>query len=372
MTNSTHGCFKLAATTLILGMTAVLPAQAAEELKFYNWSDYIAPDTIANFEKETGIDVIADVFDSNEVLEAKLLTGSSGFDLVVPSSSFMGRQIIAGAFQPLNKSKIPNLKNLDPKMMDVLSKVDPDNAHGVPYLWGTTGIGYNIDKVREVLGDDAPVDSWDLIFKPENIKKLASCGVAILDAPSEIIPLSLHYLGKDPNSFDRSDYKMSGPVGELLQSIRPHVTYFHSSQYINDLANGDICVAVGWSGDIIQAATRAEESDNGVKIDYSIPKEGTVVWFDMLTIPADASNTDNAHKFIDYLMRPEVMADISNYVAYANANLASVALIDAEIVNDKTIFPSDAVKAKLFSLKVLPRKIDRVMTRLWTDFKSGR
>ncbi|MFT5721593.1 MAG: putrescine transport system substrate-binding protein [Motiliproteus sp.] len=372
MTNTTHGRFKLAATTLLLGLAVTLPAQAAQELKFYNWSDYIAPDTIANFEKETGINVIADVFDSNAVLEAKLLTGSSGFDLVVPTSSFLGRQIMAGAFQPLDKSKLPNLKNLDPKMMQVLSDVDPDNAHGIPYLWGTTGIGYNIDKIKEVLGDDAPIDSWDLIFKPENLKKLASCGVAMLDAPTEIIPIALHYVGKNPNSFNTSDYKMSAPVGELLQSIRPHVTYFHSSQYINDLANGDICVAVGWSGDIIQAATRAQESDNGVNVGYSIPKEGTAVWFDMLAIPADASNVENAHTFINYLMRPDVIAEISNYVAYANANQASVPLIDAEIVNDKTIYPSDEVKEKLFSFKVLPRNIDRVITRLWTDFKSGR
>lgn len=372
MINLKNCGFKLATTTLVLGLAAALPAQAAQELKFYNWSDYIAPDTIENFEKETGIDVIADVFDSNEVLEAKLLTGSSGFDLVVPSSSFLGRQVIAGAFRPLDKSKLPNLKNLDPKMMQVLAEVDPDNAHGIPYLWGTTGIGYNVDRVKAVLGDDAPVDSWDLIFKPENIEKLASCGVAILDAPTEIIPLALHYVGKDPNSFDKGDYEKNAPAAKLLQSIRPHVTYFHSSQYINDLANGDICVAVGWSGDIIQAATRAKETANGVNVGYSIPKEGTAVWFDMLAIPADAKNIDEAHQFINYLMRPEVMAGISNYVAYANANQASIALIDAEIVNDNTIFPSDEVKAKLFSFKVLPKKIDRVVTRLWTDFKSGR
>ncbi len=363
---------KLAVSTLALSLAAATPALAQEQLKFYNWSDYIAPDTIENFEKETGIDVIYDVFDSNEVLEAKLLSGSSGFDLVVPTSSFLGRQIQAGVFQPLDKSKMPNYKHLDASLMKVLTQVDPDNGHGIPYLWGTTGIGYNVDKVKEVLGEDAPVDSFDLIFKPENIAKLSSCGVAILDAPTEIIPLALHYVGKDPNSFDKADYKKSAEAGQLLQSIRPHITYFHSSQYINDLANGDICVAIGWSGDILQAAARAEETNNGVNVGYSIPKEGTAVWFDMLAMPADAKNTENAYKFLDYLMRPEVIAGVSDYVAYPNGNASSVALIDPEVTGDARIFPPEDVKAKLFSFKVLPKKIDRVITRLWTDIKSGR
>lgn len=362
----------LAASTLALSIAAAMPAQAQEQLKFYNWSDYIAEDTIENFEKETGIDVIYDVFDSNEVLEAKLLSGGSGFDIVVPSSAFLGRQIQAGVFQPLDRNKLPNYKHLDTGMMKVLTGVDADNAHGIPYLWGTTGIGYNIDKVKEVLGDDAPLDSFDLVFKPENLEKLASCGVAFLDAPTEIIPLALHYVGKDPNSFKKSDYKKSAPAGQLLKSIRPHITYFHSSQYINDLANGDICVAVGWSGDILQAADRAAESDNGVNVGYTIPKEGTAVWFDMLAIPADADNVDNAHKFLDYLMRPEVIASVSDYVAYANGNASSVELIDPEVSGDTRIFPADEVKAKLFPFKVLPKKIDRVITRLWTDVKSGR
>ena len=323
------------------------------------------------------LDVCSDLIDLDTTsLSIKILKHVHmcvcGFDLVVPTSSFLGRQIMAGVFQPLDRSKLSNYKNLDSGLMKVLTEVDPNNQHGIPYLWGTTGIGYNVKKVKEALGDDAPVDSWDLIFKPENIAKLSSCGVAILDAPTEIIPLALHYSGMDPNSFNKGDYKKSAPAGKLLKSIRPHVTYFHSSQYINDLANGDICVAVGWSGDIIQAATRAEESKNGVNIAYTIPKEGTAVWFDMLAIPADAKNAENAHKFVNFLMRPDVIADITNYVAYANANNESLGLVDKEIVNDGSIFPPEDVRAKLFSFKVLPKKIDRVITRLWTDFKSGR
>jgi putrescine transport system substrate-binding protein len=363
---------KVAVSSLVLSLAAVLPAEAKETLAVLNWSDYMAPGIVESFESETGIDVIYDVFDSNEVLEAKLLAGGSGYDLVFPSSQFMGRQIKAGVFQQLDKSKMPNYKNLDGDMMKILEAVDPDNRYGIPYMWGTTGIGYNVDKVKAALGEDAPVDSWDLFFKPENIEKLASCGVVTIDAPTSIVPLALHYIGKDPSSFDKGDYDIGAPVGELFQSIRPHITYFHSSQYVNDLANGDICVAIGWSGDIIQAANRAKESNNGVNISYTIPKEGTAVWFDMMAIPVDAKKSDNAHKFLDYLLRPDVIAEISNYVAYANANKASLALLDPAIANDKTIFPSEDVKANLFSYKVLNKKIDRAITRLWTEIKSGR
>ncbi|MEH6650588.1 MAG: extracellular solute-binding protein [Motiliproteus sp.] len=372
MNHTTPRPMKMALSTLCLSLAVAVPAQAKEQISILNWSDYMSPGTIEKFEQETGIDVIYDVFDSNEVLEAKLLAGRSGYDLVFPSSNFMGRQIQAGVFLPLDKTKLPNYKHLDEAMMKVLTDVDPGNSYGIPYMWGTTGLGYNIDKVKAVLGDDAPVDSWDLVFKPENIEKLATCGVAILDAPSEMIPIALHYVGKDPNSFEKDDYKRDAPAGKLLRSIRPHINYFHSSQYINDLANGDICVAVGWSGDVIQAATRASETDNGVNVTYSIPKEGAPVWFDMIAIPADTQNSDNAHKFLDYLMRPEVIAEVSNYVAYANANKASIEFIDEAIANDETIFPSDEVKANLFSFKVMTQKIDRVVSRLWTDVKSGR
>ena len=354
---------------------AAAPAQpaapAAEDkvLNIYNWSDYIAEDTIANFEAETGIKVTYDVFDSNEVLEAKLLAGNTGYDIVVPSLSFLARQIQAGVFQPLDKAKLGNYGNLDPSLMERIGKLDAGNAHSVPYLWGTTGIGFNPEKVAAALGDAAPTDSWDLVFKPENISKLKGCGVAFLDTPQEIVPVALNYLGEDPNSFDEAVIRKAEA---LLASIRPHITYFHSSQYINDLANGDICVAVGWSGDVLQAADRAEEADKGVSVSFSIPKEGAPLWFDMLAIPKDAKHPQNAHLFIDYLLRPQVSADISNYVAYASGNAAALELVEEEIRSDGNIYPSAEVQAKLFTFAVLPPEVDRLYTRIWTTLKTGQ
>lgn len=346
------------------------PVIAADKvLHVYNWSDYIAEDTIAGFEKETGIKVVYDVFDSNEVLEAKLLAGSTGFDLVVPSAAFLGRQIQAGIFQPLDKSRLSNYKNLDKELMGRLEIVDPGNKYAIPYLWGTTGIGYNPGKVEKALGGDAPVNSWDLVLKKENISKLHDCGVAFLDAPSEIIPMALKYLGLDPNSKNPKDYEAAG---KLLAEVRPHITYFHSSQYINDLANGDICVAVGWSGDILQAADRAAEADAGVEVLYVIPQEGAAMWFDMLAMPKDAKNVDEAYLFLDYLMRPEVIAGISDYVAYANGNAASYELIDEEIRNDPGIYPSEDAEKNLYTFEVMPAKIDRITTRTWTRVKTGK
>ncbi|MGQ0799711.1 MAG: extracellular solute-binding protein [Pseudomarimonas sp.] len=351
--------------------TAPPPAAAAEEkvLSIYNWSDYIAEDTIAKFEAETGIKVIYDVFDSNEGLEAKLMSGDAGYDIVVPTLNFLGRQIQAGAFIELDRSKLPNHKNLDPALMAQIARLDPDNKHSVPYLWGTTGIGYNVEKVKAALGEDAPVNSWELVFNPENMKKLESCGVSMLDAASEMVPTVLNYLGEEPNSFDSA---VIDKALVALQAIRPHVRYFHSSQYINDLANGDICVAVGWSGDILQAATRAEEAGKGVDIKYTIPTQGAAIWFDMLAVPKSSKRSANAHLFLDYVMRPDVIADISNYVAYANGNAASKSLVDAEITGDPNIYPDEATMAKLFTLAVLPPEVDRQYTRLWTTLKSGQ
>ena len=339
-------------------------------VKVYNWSDYIAPEIIEEFEQETGINVIYDVFDSNEILEAKLLAGNSGFDVVVPTSFFLGRQITAGVFDKLDKSKLQNYGNLDAELLGKLTNVDPDNGYSVPYLWGTTALGYNVDKVKEILGDDAPVDSWDLLFNKEYVSKLSACGVATLDTSSEVLPAVLNYLGKNPNSLQKKDYTQAAKG--LLQEIRPHITYFHSSSYINDLANGDICLSLGFSGDIIQAAARAEEAGNGVNVSYIIPKEGAAMWFDVLAIPADADNKDNAHKFIDFIMRPDVAAKITNYVAYANANSASFELLDEAIRTDKTIYPDAAVKSNLFTYEVMPPKISRVQTRVWTDIKAKR
>jgi Spermidine/putrescine-binding periplasmic protein len=344
-------------------------AQEEKVLHVYNWSDYIAEDTVANFEKETGIKVVYDVFDSNEVLEAKLLAGNTGFDVVVPSSDFLARQIQAGVFQKLDKSKLPNLKNMDPDTMKLLAEKDPDNAHSVPYLGGTTGIGFNPKKVAAVMGPDFKMDSWDAVLKPENLSKLKQCGVSFLNAPTEIMATVLHYMGKDPNSTNPEDYKAAG---KLLSTLRPYISYFHSSQYINDLANGDICVAIGWSGDVMQAAKRAAEAKNGVEVSYVIPKEGALMFSDMLAIPADAKHPENAHAFINYLMRPEVIAKISNYVSYANGNKASLSMVDAAIRNNPNIYPPTELKAKMFALHVLPAKINREVTREWTKVKTGK
>ncbi|MDU6411854.1 MAG: spermidine/putrescine ABC transporter substrate-binding protein PotF [Yersiniaceae bacterium] len=352
-------------------MAASVTAAAEEKtLHVYNWSDYIAPDTLANFQKETGIKVVYDVFDSNEVLEGKLMAGSTGFDLVVPSASFLERQLSAGVFQPLDKSKLPNYKNLDPELLKLVAKHDPDNKYAIPYLWATTGIGYNVEKVKAALGADAPVNSWDLVLKPENLEKLKSCGVSFLDAPEEIFATVLNYLGKDPNSSAASDY--SGPATDLLLKLRPNIRYFHSSQYINDLANGDICVAVGWAGDVMQAANRAKEAKNGVNVAYSIPKEGALAFFDVFAMPADAKNKEEAYQFLNYLMKPDVMANISNTVYYASGNLAATPLVNADVRNNPGIYPPEEVRAKMFTLKVQEPKIDRVRTRAWTKVKSGK
>jgi putrescine transport system substrate-binding protein len=354
------------------GSTAVTAPAANEEdkvLNIYNWSDYIGEETIANFEKETGIKVTYDVFDSNELLEAKMVSGNTGYDLVVPSLQYLSRQVQAGVFQPLDKSKLSNSVNLDPEIMAVIAKLDPDNAHAINWLWGTTGIGYNEAKVLAALGPNAPVDSWDLVFKPENISKLKSCGVAVLDTPGELLPIALNFLGEDPNSFDEAVIRK----GEaLLASIRPYITEFNSSEYINELANGDICLAVGWSGDIFQAATRAEEAKNGIVVKYNIPKEGAPMWFDMMAIPKDAKHPNNAHLFLNYIMRPEVMAGISNYVAYANANKASTPLVDKAILDNPGVYPTPEAKKKLFTFAVLPPDTDRLYTRIWTKLKTGK
>ncbi|PPC75671.1 spermidine/putrescine ABC transporter substrate-binding protein [Pokkaliibacter plantistimulans] len=358
----------LAALALVTAATA--HADDAKTLHIYNWSDYIAEDTLSNFEKETGIKVVYDVFDSNEMLEAKVLSGKTGYDLVVPTGAFLSRQISVGAFQPLDKSKLPNWKNLDPSLLKEMASFDPGNKYGVPYMWGTTGIGYNVDAIKKRLGDDAPVGSWDLLFKPEYISKLADCGVAFLDSPTDIIPSVLAYLGKPPNSTNADDYEKAAKP--LLESIRPYIRYFHSSQYINDLANGDICAAIGYSGDILQAASRAEEAKNGVKIAYSIPKEGAQLWIDSFAIPKDSAHPELAHKFLNYLMEPKVIADVTNYVWYANPNAAADQYVNKDILDDPSIYPPAEVKKNLYVYKTKDAKLQRVMTRVWTGITSGQ
>ncbi|QYK00716.1 polyamine ABC transporter substrate-binding protein [Shewanella psychrotolerans] len=354
---------------LVMGCSLASGALHAEEiLKVYNWNDYIAKDTLENFYKETGIRVIYDVFDSNEMVEAKLLSGHSGYDIVVPSNDFLAKQIKVGAFAPLDKSKLTNLGNLNADLMKQLEKADPQNRYAVPYLWGTTGIGYNVEKVKAVLGEDAPVDSLALIFDPKYAEKISSCGFSMMDSADEMMSQALSYLGRDPNSTTADDYKAAG---EAIEKVRPYVTYFHSSRYITDLANGDTCVAFGFSGDVFQAAARADEAGNGQKIKYSIAKEGANLWFDMLAIPADAENKDNAHVFINYLLRPEVIADISNYVAYANPNDGAQSLVDKEILANPGIYPSEEIIKNLYIREVRPLKVQRVMTRAWTKAKSG-
>ncbi|MCH2157999.1 MAG: extracellular solute-binding protein [Oleiphilaceae bacterium] len=350
---------------------ATTGAMAEEKvLNVYNWSDYIAEDTLANFEAETGIKVVYDVFDSNDVLEAKLLSGKTGYDVVVPSATFLARQIQAGVFQPLDRSKLPQYENLDAPMMEKLTSHDPDNAYSIPYLWGTTGIGINVGQVTERLGEDMPADSWDLVFNPEIAAKLADCGITMLDAWDEVVPTVLNYLGEDPKSTDTA--LLNGKVKDTLSAVRPHIRYFHSSQYINDLANGDVCVTVGWSGDILQAMDRADEAENGVEVSYVIPKEGAGLWFDMLAIPKDASHPENAHKFLDFLMRKDVMAGISNYVWYPNAIPGSKEMIDEEITSDPSIYPTPEVEKNLFTFPVYAPKFDRAGSRMWTALKSGK
>lgn len=356
----------------ILAAAAVVaaPAAAAQEtVHVYNWSDYIASDTLEKFTEETGIEVTYDVYDSNEVLEAKMLAGNSGYDVVVPTSDFLQRQIAAGAYQPLDKSKLPNLENMDPQLMANAAEYDPGNEHAVIYMWGTTGIGYNVDAVAERLGEDFEVNTWDLVFDPEIVSQVADCGVSLLDAPTEIIPAAMNYLGLDPHSTDEEDFEAAA---ELLESVRPHVRYFHSSQYISDLANGETCVAVGWSGDVFQAQARAAEAGQGVEVDYTIPKEGALQWFDMLAIPVDAPNPDAAHEFINFIMKPEITAEITNYVWYAHANEAAIPHTDEEILNYEAVFPPEEVKQRLWTSQPYGPRTDRLVTRVWTRVKTGQ
>lgn len=352
------------------GLAAAAATHAQRVVNVYNWSDYIGDEVVARFEADTGIRVVYDVFDSNEVLEGKLLAGRTGYDVVVPSNDFLARQIKAGVFQPLQKDKLSNYGQLDPAVMEAVAQFDPGNQYGVPYMIGTTGIGFIRDRVVAALGESAPLDSWDLIFKPENLSRLSSCGVAFLDAPSELFAATLHYLGKDPNSENPADY--TGEAKALLKKLSPHVTYFHSSKYIDDLAAGEICIAIGWSGDVAQAMVDAGRADNGVEITYIIPKEGALRFFDMLAIPRDAPHVEEAHAFIDFLMRPEIAAENTNHIWYPNPIPASVPMINPEITGNTSIYPPPEVQARLYVSRVKSPRIDRVMNRAWTEIKTSR
>ena len=351
-----------------VGLTLAVSVQAASTVHIYNWSDYIGQTTLTDFEKATGVKPVYDVFDSNETLEGKLLAGHTGYDVVVPSSHFLGKQIKAGAFQKLDKSQLPNYSNLDPALLKRLEMNDPGNQYAVPYLWGTNGIGYNVDKVKAVLGVDK-IDSWAVLFEPDNIKKLNSCGVAFLDSADEMLPTVLNYMGLNANSTNPDDYQKA--EAKLL-AVRPYVTYFHSSKYISDLANGDICVAVGFSGDIFQAKARAAEARKGVNVAYAIPKEGGALWFDMLAIPKDSANVKQAHAFINYVLKPEVIAQVSDAVGYANPNPGSDKLMEQSIRSNQSVYPPQAVLDKTYVQVEQPPKIQRLMTRSWTKVKSGK
>ncbi|MDH5452108.1 MAG: polyamine ABC transporter substrate-binding protein [Paracoccaceae bacterium] len=354
--------------TLAAALAVAASAVGAEEVRVYNWSDYIDEELLTKFTAETGIELTYDVFDSNELLETKMLAGSSGYDVVVPTGSFLQRQIQAGAFQKLDRSKLPNYGNLWDVISERVAKYDPDNQYAVNYMWGTTGIGVNINKVKEVLGDDAPVNSLALVFDPANMEKLASCGVHMLDAPTEIIPAALKYLGEDPDAQDEDTLMKTEPV---LTAIAPYVQKFHSSEYINALANGDICVVFGWSGDVLIARDRAAEANNGVEIEYHIPKEGALMWFDQLAIPVDAPNSDAAHAFINFMLDAENMAAASNYVYYANGNKASQEFLNEDVIGDTAIYPDAETTANLYTTSPWDPKINRTVTRLWTKVKSG-
>jgi len=350
----------------VLAVTA--GAVAAEEVRVYNWSDYIDEELLSQFEAETGIDLIYDVFDSNEVLETKMLAGGSGYDVVVPSGTFLQRQIQAGAFQPLDYAQLPNAGNLWDVIKARTAQYDPGNLYAINYMWGTTGIGVNVGKVQEILGPDAPIDSLALIFDPANMEKLAACGVQLLDAPAEVIPAALKYIGEDPDSHDPD---VIAKAEAVLMAVRPYIQKFHSSEYINALANGEICVAFGWSGDVLQARDRAAEADNGVEIAYHAPTEGALMWFDEMAIPVDAPNPHGAHVFLHFIMDAQNMAAPSNYVYYANGNLASQEFLVEDVIGDTAIYPDAATLENLYTTTPYDAGVQRVVTRLWTRIKSG-
>lgn len=355
---------------LIAGVLTAWSAQAQQRtVNFYNWSNYMAPGVLEDFTKDTGIKVVYDTFDANETLETRLLAGKSGYDVVVPTAYFLQRQIAANVFQKLDKSKLPNLANAWPEVTKRLAIYDPGNNYAANYMWGTTGIGYNVKMVRDILGPDAKIESWDVVFKPESLAKFKDCGVHMLDSADDILPAALNYLGLDPNSTKQADLEKAA---DLVSKIRPYVRKFHSSEYLSALATGEICMVVGWSGDIKQAQSRAAESNNGIEVGYAIPKEGAQMFFDNFAIPADAKNVAEAYELINYLYRPDVAAKNSDFLSYANGNLASQKLINPKILNDKTVYPDDATLGRLFVITARDPATQRIINRIWTRVKTGR
>ena len=356
------------ATALAVAACSPQGDKAGDTLRIYNWSDYIDPELLTEFTKETGIKVVYDTFDSNEVLETKMLQGGTGYDLVVPSNHNLPRYITAGAIQKLDKAQLPGLEKLSPDLMKHLAAFDPGHEYAVPYMQGTVGIGYNVDAVAKRL-PGVKIDSWKVVFDPANLAKLKDCGVYFLDAPEDMYAVALNYLGKDPNSTSPADYQAAT---QMLMKVRPSVRKFHSSEYIDALANGDICVAVGYSGDVLQARDRADEAKNGVKVAYAVPREGSQVWFDVFTIPKDAPNTTAAHRFMTFMLRPEIIARASNFTQYANANDAATPMVDEEIRNDPNVYPTPEVAQRLFVTTTKDPELLREVNRQWTRVLTGR
>jgi putrescine transport system substrate-binding protein len=343
-------------------------AGGSKVLNLYIWSDYLAADTLSNFEKETGIKVNVAYYDTNETLETKLLAGSSGYDIVLPTASYFERQIKAGVYLKLDKSKLPNLGNMDPQLMARVALHDPGNDHGIIYTWGTNGIGYNEAMVKALM-PDAPLDSWRLVFDPAVASKLAKCGISVLDSPAEMMRAVLSYLGKDPNSQSPED---RAAAEETLLKIRPYIRNINSSEYIEALANGDLCISVGYNGDVLQARDRAREANKGIAIKYVVPKEGSIIWFDMLAIPKDAPHPDSAYAYLNYIMTPKVIADITNFKRYADANAAAQPLVDASVRDDPAIYPPPALREKLAVQLADSADQTRAITRIWQRFKTGQ
>lgn len=346
----------------------VSDARAEGELNVYNWSDYIGEDTIANFEKKYDVKVRYDTYDGNETLEAKLVVGNTGYDIVFPSSSFFARQIKAGIYLPLDRSKLTNWSNLDQWVLKQQAGYDPGNVYAVPYMWGTNGVTYNVDMIKERM-PDAPVDSLRMVFDPEVVSKFQDCGVSFLDSPEDVFPLALAYMGKDPTSQNPDDIVAAT---EMLMKVRPYIQLFDSQQYLNALPNGDRCIAMTWSGDYAVAAARAEEAGLDINIAYSVPKEGSNIWFDAMLIPKDAPNPENAHLFLNYMLRPDVIAACTNYTYYANGNKAARPLVLPEILEDPAIYPDEETQQRMFPSVVRDEEMQRVITREWTRLKTGQ
>ena len=356
----------------LFALPLIINAQAAEvddshTLRLYNWADYIGEKTLSDFEKSTGIKVIYDTFDSYETVQAKLLTGHSGYDLIVLNASLAPPLIQARVFQPLDKKLLPGRSNLDPKVLHDLQGFDPGTAYSAPYTWGSNGVTYNVDKIKERM-PDAPIGSLAMIFDPKIVSRFADCGVTLLDAPTEVIPMALKYLGRDPRSAAPADLKAAQ---DLLLSVRPYIRKFDSVNYLTSLPNGDVCMAMTWSGDYATAMARAEEAKKQINLAYFIPREGSLIWFDNMYIPADAPHVANAHRFLQYLMQPQVMADVSDFINYANSNAAATPLLNASVRNNPAIYPDEDVRQRLFPQKTQDAKDMRAMTRVWSTVKSG-